>query len=246
MKIFWSWQSDTDGKTGRHFVRDCLADAIKQLRQLEDIDERPERELRYDLELDQDRKGVSGHPGLADIIFGKIDAAAVFVADMTLVAELKTEVSDDNPDGIKKLINSNVAIEYGYAVKSLGDAATLLVMNLHYGPRAKLPFDLSHKLAPCRYMLAQDASPEARRHEGKALTAQLVEALRLHIGRMAAQKPVVAFERKAATTNAASFWTRGEILASRQSRNSSPSPAAEMTPIPYRISLKNTTRSTSD
>jgi hypothetical protein len=32
MKIFWSWQSDTSGKTGRHFVREALMDAIKQLK----------------------------------------------------------------------------------------------------------------------------------------------------------------------------------------------------------------------
>jgi hypothetical protein len=33
MKIIWSWQADTDGKAGRHFVRKALADAIKQLRE---------------------------------------------------------------------------------------------------------------------------------------------------------------------------------------------------------------------
>jgi len=31
MKVFWSWQADTHGKTGRHFVREALADAIKLL-----------------------------------------------------------------------------------------------------------------------------------------------------------------------------------------------------------------------
>jgi len=29
MKIFWSWQADTDGKTGRHFVRDALTEAVE-------------------------------------------------------------------------------------------------------------------------------------------------------------------------------------------------------------------------
>ena len=30
MKIFWSWQSDTPGKTGRHFVRDALKMPLKR------------------------------------------------------------------------------------------------------------------------------------------------------------------------------------------------------------------------
>jgi hypothetical protein len=32
MKIFWSWQSDTPGKTGRYFVRDALLEAIRVLK----------------------------------------------------------------------------------------------------------------------------------------------------------------------------------------------------------------------
>jgi hypothetical protein len=30
MKIFWSSQSDSPGKTGRYFVRDALLDAIRR------------------------------------------------------------------------------------------------------------------------------------------------------------------------------------------------------------------------
>ena len=41
MKVFWSWQSDTPGKTGRHFVRDALAEAVARLRQPADsVEER--------------------------------------------------------------------------------------------------------------------------------------------------------------------------------------------------------------
>jgi hypothetical protein len=28
VKVFWSWQSDTDGRTGRFFMRDALKGAI--------------------------------------------------------------------------------------------------------------------------------------------------------------------------------------------------------------------------
>jgi hypothetical protein len=38
-KFFWSWQADTPGKTGRHFVRAALAEAVAALKQPEDIEE---------------------------------------------------------------------------------------------------------------------------------------------------------------------------------------------------------------
>ena len=212
MRIFWSWQSDTPGKTGRHFIRNCLKDAIAIAKGAVDVQEPSEREARESLELDQDRFGVVGHPSLSDAIFKKIAAASVFVGDVTLIAELKVEPSEDNPEGIKRLINSNVAIEYGYAVGKLTDDAILLVMNLHYGPLTTLPFDLSHKVAPCRYRLAPDASKTEIAAQKKELTGQFVEALRLHIKRVAVQVPVVAFQPTSSTTNRAFFWEPGEIL----------------------------------
>lgn len=60
MKIFWSWQADTPGNIGRHFVRNALSEAIDALKADNDITEPSEREARDALEFDQDRKGVSG------------------------------------------------------------------------------------------------------------------------------------------------------------------------------------------
>ena len=86
MKLFWSWQSDTPGKTGRFFVRDAIASAIKTLKQADDIVEPTERDIVEDLHLDQDRQGLPGSPDLARAILEKIDRAAVFVADVTIVS----------------------------------------------------------------------------------------------------------------------------------------------------------------
>src|SRR3974377_787033 len=113
MKVFWSWQADTPGNIGRFFIRDALNDAIDTIKTDKDISEPNERENAGTLELDADRQGVPGSPDLAATIFRKIEAAGVFVADVTLVAQ--------TPDG-KKLINSNVAIEYGHAHHALTDA----------------------------------------------------------------------------------------------------------------------------
>src|SRR5581483_9125197 len=90
MKIFWSWQADTPGRIGRHFVRDALAAAIDALKQPEEIEEPSEREDREALQLDHDRKDVPGSPDLAPTIYRKIEQSSVFVADVTLVAQMQT------------------------------------------------------------------------------------------------------------------------------------------------------------
>src|SRR5271166_5938410 len=148
MKVFWSWQSDTPGKTGRHFVRTVLTDAIKALKEPEDIEEPTERASREALHLDHDRQGVPGSPDLAPTIFAKIAAAAVFIADVTLVGSVDRPEDEKGPGGAKRLVNSNVAIEYGYALRSLGDIAILMVQNTYYGNREALPFDKSTRPAP--------------------------------------------------------------------------------------------------
>ena len=74
MKVFWSWQSDTPGKTGRFLVRDAIAAAIQKLKQAEDIEEPTDRQRLDSLHLDQDRQGLPGSPDLAEAIFKRIDA----------------------------------------------------------------------------------------------------------------------------------------------------------------------------
>jgi hypothetical protein len=120
MKLFWSWQSDTPGRTGRFFIRDAITAAIKHLKEADDIVEPTERDAVGDLHLDQDRQGLPGSPDLARAILDKIDKAAVFIADVTIVAKAKGQTT---PAGKRtkgrRFINPNVGIELGYALKSL-------------------------------------------------------------------------------------------------------------------------------
>lgn len=129
-------------------MRGALAEAIEVLRQPSEIEEPSEREAREALHLDHDRQGVSGSPDLAPTIFRKIEQAAVFVADVTLVGETTPVGEKAEGRAAKKLINSNVAIEYGYAHHALSDARILMVQNTHFGERDDLPFDLKHKGGP--------------------------------------------------------------------------------------------------
>jgi len=148
VKVFWSWQSDHPGRISRHFVRAVLELAIEQLNESPEI-----QEAQREVTLDHDRKGVPGSPDLANTILAKIRASDVLVADVTPVGKTDGTLP-------KRLINSNVAIELGYALDVLGDRRLIMVMNEHYGNRDDLPFDLRHKAGPVMYRLAPDGDAE--------------------------------------------------------------------------------------
>ena len=159
LKVFYSWQSDTESKVNRAFIREALEAAITDL-DLQDAER---------AEIDQDTKGVLGSPVVADTIFRKIEAAAVVVTDVTLTGI--------TPNG-KRLCNSNVAIELGYALGIHGDQVLLKVMNTHYGPPQDLPFDLAHRRWPVQY----DLSPDSQTSDRKKVRDSLAQELRQILG----------------------------------------------------------------
>ena len=158
MKIFWSWQSDTPEQTGKYLVRDALKLAINRLKQSEDIEE----PARDDLHLDQDTQNTPGSPDLVRTILEKIEKSEVVVADVTLIGKTKED---------KLLINSNVAIELGYALRACSDARLVLVFNKYYGRHEDLPFDLRHKGGAVVFEFA----PEAPRSEIAEVRQMLAE-----------------------------------------------------------------------
>lgn len=165
--IFFSWQSDIPNPVGRSFIETCLDRAIAEVVGDTDI-ELADR----DLAVDKDTKGEPGSPSIADTIFGKIDKAAVFLADMTYVATRLDGTRSPNP---------NVLVEHGWALKSLGSRRVLAVMNTAFGDPAKdpLPFDLRHARWPIRFSLAEDSGAEARKAAKVDLTKALKAALKL-------------------------------------------------------------------
>jgi hypothetical protein len=85
----------------------------------------------------------------------------------------------DPHDGAKKLINSNVAIELGFAFQALGDGFVLLVMNNYYGRIEELPFDLRHKGGIIAFTLPPGAPKEERTRVGKMLAKRLISEIEL-------------------------------------------------------------------
>jgi hypothetical protein len=147
MKIFWSWRSDTPGKIGRYLVRDAMRDAIEELKQADEIEDA----TREALHLDQDIQGTTGSPDLVPTILEKIENSEVVVADVTIVG--KTEEGDC-------LINSNAAIELGYALHACTNERVVLTFNEYYGGYEDLPFDLRHKGGAVVFNLAPEADRE--------------------------------------------------------------------------------------
>jgi hypothetical protein len=165
MKIFWSWQSDTPEQIGKYLVRDALKTAITELKQIEDIEEA----LRDDLHLDQDTQGTTGSPDLVRTIFDKIEKSEIVVADVTIVGK--------TGEG-KKLINSNVAIELGYALSECTDARVVFVFNKQYGKHEDLPFDLRHKGGAVVFDLGSEASRKEIDAVREKLSASFVRKLK--------------------------------------------------------------------
>jgi len=164
--VFFSWQSDTPNKVGRSFLKDILEEVCASMASDTTLDE-----VLRDVAVDSDTQGVAGQPPIVETIFKKIDATAVFIADMTFTGR--------RIDG-RPTPNPNVLIEYGWALKSLTNERVICVMNTAYGePTSEdLPFDLAHLRWPIRYNLPDNASAAVKAEEKRKLSNTLKDAIR--------------------------------------------------------------------
>jgi hypothetical protein len=203
--IFFSWQSDTPPRIGSDFVAEALGLAVLRLAE----DAKIERAIRDEgLMVDRDTQGVPGVPPIVDTIFDKIDAATIFVPDLTFVGKRMDRRPTPNP---------NVLVEYGWALKSLRYTRIIPVMNVAFGEPtvATMPFDMRHLRHPkCTYCLPKGACVRRRREE----LAKLVGSLGEEIGTVlrseglrtkAERPPYLAAEPK---DGQARFRARGEPL----------------------------------
>ena len=115
----------------------------------------------------------------------------------------------------KKLMNSNVAIELGYALHTITDRRLIMVMNAHFGARGDLPFDLQHKAGPIFYDLAPDAAKDQITSARKQLAGDLKVALREMLPTIITQ-PSNAFQETAPLSlNPARYFAAGQPLVTR-------------------------------
>lgn len=166
LSVFFAWQSYTDPKVNKIFIKESLIEAIQQIKQTLTVEEAE----RGEIALDHDTKNVPGIPQIVDTIFNKIDNCSIFVADLTFVAIV------DNKNGIS---NPNVLIEKGYALKAMGRSRIITVMNVAYGKADYLPFDLQGQRWPILYSLEAADPSEIRKKQKKRLVKCLVEAIKI-------------------------------------------------------------------
>lgn len=167
--IFFSWQSDRPPKSGRRFVEEALKKAIEGIQSDTTFDEAVRDE---GISFDKDTQDVPGAPPIVETILKKIEAAAIFVPDVTYVG-----VSENN----RKIPNPNVLLEYGWALHCMSHARVIPVMNAAYGAEPEsLPFDLRHMRAPISYNLPRGADATIRASELKTLVAAFDRAIPPH------------------------------------------------------------------
>ncbi len=160
--IFYSWQSDLPNATNRGLIQRALEAATASIASDNSVGVEPV--------VDRDTAGVPGSPDISATIFGKISAADVFVADVSIVSRPRKGRACPNP---------NVLIELGYALKAVGPERVLLVFNEAYGKLSELPFDLRTRRV-LTYDMPENAQERATTRSG--LQGKCDEAIRAALG----------------------------------------------------------------
>jgi hypothetical protein len=157
--IFFSWQADIQPQAAcRGLIGDALESAVKRIANDATAEVVPV--------VDRDTQDVPGSPDIGATILAKIDIAAIFVADVTIVGRVGRDKPTPNP---------NVLFELGYATKALGRERIITVMNNALGRVEELPFDLRQ-----RRTIVYDSAPEKseRAEERRRLEGVLTKAIR--------------------------------------------------------------------
>lgn len=125
IRVFFSWQSDSLPETNSGAIRAALKRASKAIKI---------KSPTLNILLDEATRNTSGSPNIADKILEKIDAADIYIADITTVTSKRAKRPSANP---------NVLIELGYAVAQVGWDRIILLFNDAIGKfPSDLPFDI--------------------------------------------------------------------------------------------------------
>ena len=164
--VFFSWQADTETTGGRNLIERALERAASRISRDAEVED-----AVREIEIDRDTKNVGGSPPIVETIFRKIDGAAVFVPDLTIIGKRNDGRPTPNP---------NVLVEYGWALKALTHARIAPVMNTAYGAPSgdAMPFDMRHLRNPITYCCEPGADDVTRKQARDQLSKELEFALR--------------------------------------------------------------------
>jgi hypothetical protein len=173
--VFYAWQNNLPASTNKNVIRYALREASS-------LTESELAAMNLRVVLDEATRGEPGSPNIPSTILAKIDAADIFVCDVTPI----------NGAAIPKLPNPNVVFELGYAVSSLGWGRVIMLFNKNFGTFPDdMPFDFDrHRASP--YLFAQP-SKNAKKKNLAELRQPLVDTLRMALKAIiekAPEKPV--------------------------------------------------------
>lgn len=179
--IFYSWQSKTEQVINHYFIRDCLAEAIKQIKKKNSVS----------INLDYDTKGESGIPFIPEVLESKIADADIFVADLTYIDHKKKNKFQQAISDLLKIVRKqeipkeqvsapNVLIELGYALGNynITSKRIITVMNTFYGVPESIPFDIKQRSFPSQYFLKPGATKDEIDIQKKALVDQFIFSIK--------------------------------------------------------------------
>lgn len=162
IRVFFSWQSDSPKETNSTPMRIALKEAKQAIKK---------KLPQTMIELDEATRKTSGSPNISAKIFEKIDAAQVFVADITKVPPLDNKRPSANP---------NVLIELGYAIAQLGWDRIILLFNEAYG---KIPDDLPFDIIQNRvskYKIQIGDTVDEQKKLNSLLTVAIAEIIEIN------------------------------------------------------------------
>lgn len=133
-RIFFCWQSDIPGQ------REMIFEELQaQKYRLEEVN-------RCHIEIDEDMRSVAGMIPIAHTVLKKIKDADIFVCDISPVASICSKDSYDNNIYYreKKMPNSNVMLELGYALGCMHPSRIIALANTngHKWHDGEMPFDI--------------------------------------------------------------------------------------------------------
>lgn len=126
VNLFYSWQSEKKNPTIKHALEKAKKDLFAN---------------NINLNIEMATSNMTGSPDIMKAIYEKIDNCDFMVSDISIV------IFDEEKD--KGYCNSNVMLEFGYAVSKLGVDRIITTFNTNTGNPKLLPFDIrNHRFTP--------------------------------------------------------------------------------------------------
>lgn len=134
--VFYAWQDDLPKKFNRYAIKWCLESACAEISATMSI----ELDTSVTILVDEATRDIPGSPHIPSEILKKIQAADIFVADVSAINSAQYQEA-------KKTPNPNVVFELGTAVAHLGWERVLLLVNEAHASVTDLPFDFDRQRA---------------------------------------------------------------------------------------------------